>query len=120
TVVVGAGNIPANTPAAGYLRLERDSDGNYDLLEYSSWTNTTGTFTLVGTAPNTATNPANLFRALIDQAADATSLSYTATYTTPNDVAVTVRRGGVNPIKTFKTTAEFGAFSISTIRTPDS
>jgi hypothetical protein len=120
TVVVGASNIPANTPAAGYLRLERDSDGNYDLLEYSSWTNTTGTFTLVGTAPNTATNPANLFRALIDQAADATSLSYTATYTTPNDVAVTVRRGGVNPIKTFKTTAEFGAFSISTIRTPDS
>jgi len=34
-------------------------------------------------------------------------------------VAVTVRRGGVTPIKTFKTTAEFGAFSISTIRTPD-
>jgi len=119
TVVVGAGNIPANTPATGYLRLERDSDGNYDLLEYSAWTNTTGTFTLVGTAPNTATNPANLFRALIDQVATATSHSYTATFTVANDVAVTVRRGGVTPIKTFKTTAEFGAFSISTIRTPD-
>ena len=34
SLVVGAGNIPANTPAAGFLRLERDSDGNYDLLEY--------------------------------------------------------------------------------------
>lgn len=119
TVVVGASNIPANTPAAGWIRLERDSDGNYDLIEYSSWTNTTGTFTLVGTAPNTATNPANVFRALIDEVATAASASYTATYTTPNNVAVTVRRGGVTPIKTFKTTASFGAFSISTIRTPD-
>ena len=120
SVVVGAGNIPANTPAAGYIRVERDSDGNYDLLEYSAWTNTTGTFTLVGTATNTCTTPFNVFRALIDRVATATSHSYTATYTTPNDVAVTVRRGGVTPIKTFKTTAEFGAFSISTIRTPDS
>lgn len=120
SVVVGAGNIPANTPAAGYIRVERDSDGNYDLLEYSSWTNTTGTFTLVGTATNTCTTPFNVFRALIDQLATAASHSYTATYTTPNDVAVTVRRGGVTPIKTFKTTAQFGAFSISTIRTPDS
>lgn len=119
SVVVGAGNIPANTPAAGFLRLERDSDGNYDLLEYSAWTNTTGTFTLVGTAPNTATIGNNVFRALIDRVATAASHSYTATYTVPNDVAVTVRRGGVSPIKTFKTTAQFGAFSISTIRTPD-
>lgn len=121
TVVVGASNIPANTPAAGYIRLERDSDGNYDLLEYSSWTNTTGTFTLVGTAPNTATNPANVFRALIDKVATATQESYSATYTTPNNVAITVRRGGTTaPIKTFKTTSSFGAFSVSTIRTPDS
>ena len=120
TVVVGAGNIPANTPAAGFLRLERDSDGNYDLLEYSSYTNTTGTFTLVGTAPNTATIGNNLFRALIDKVATATSESYTATYTTPNNVAITVRRGGSTaPIKTFKTTSSFGAFSVSTIRTPD-
>lgn len=120
TVVVGNGNIPANTPAAGFLRLERDSDGNYDLLEYSSFDNGTGTFTLVGTAPNTATIGNNLFRALIDQVATTTQESYSATYTTPNDVAITVRRGGTSsPIKTFKTTSSFGAFSVSTIRTPD-
>jgi hypothetical protein len=121
TVVVGAGNIPANTPAAGFLRLERDSDGNYDLLEYSSFTNTTGTFTLVGTAPNTATIGNNLFRALIDKQTATTSESYTATFSGGGEaVAVTVRRGGSpSPIKTFKTTASFGAFSISTIRTPD-
>jgi hypothetical protein len=122
SVVVGAGNIPANTPAAGFLRLERDSDGNYDLLEYSSYTNATGTFTLVGTAPNTATIGNNLFRALIDKEHVAGGQeSYTATYTGPNQVAVTVRRGGSpSPIKTFKTTTTFGGFTVSTIRTPDS
>lgn len=122
TVVVGAGNIPDNTPAAGFLRLERDSDGNYDLLEYSSFTNTTGTFTLVGTAPNTATIGNNLFRALIDKEhVSGGTESYTATWITPGEpVAVTVRRGGSpSPIKTFKTTTTFGAFSVQTIRTPD-
>lgn len=120
SVVVGNGNIPANTPAAGFLRLERDSDGNYDLLEYSSFDNGTGTFTLVGTAPNTATIGNNLFRAFIDTVADATQEAYTATFTTPNSVAITVRRGGTSaPIKTFKTTSSFGGFSVSTIRTPD-
>jgi hypothetical protein len=120
-VTVGAGNIPANTPTAGFLRLERDSDGNYDLLQYSSWTNTTGVFTLVGTVPNAATSGNNLMRALIDKAATGASESYTATFSGGGEqVAVTVRRGGSpNPIKTFKTTATFGAFSISTIRTPD-
>jgi hypothetical protein len=121
-VTVGAGNIPNNTPAAGYLRLERDSDGNYDLLEYSSWTNTTGVFTLVGTVPNAATTGNNLMRAFIDQIVTAgTQLSYSAQWTTPGqDVAITVRRGGSpSPIKTFKTTTNFGAFSVQAIRTPD-
>jgi len=122
TVVVGAGNIPNNTPAAGFLRLERDSDGNYDLLEYSSFTNTTGTFTLVGTAPNTATIGNNLFRGLIDEVVTAgTQLSYSAQYIGPGEqVAITVRRGGSpNPIKTFKTTSTFGAFSVQTVRVAD-
>ena len=122
TVVVGAGNIPDNTPASGFLRLERDSDGNYDLLEYSSFDNTTGTFTLVGTAPNTATIGNNLFRAFIDiEHTGGGQESYTATYIAPGQqVAVTVRRGGSpNPIKTFKTTTTFGPFSIQTVRTPD-
>ena len=121
SVVVGASNIPNNTPATGFLRLERDSDGNYDLLEYSAWTNTTGTFTLVGTAPNTATIGNNLMRAFIDKVAASTAESYTATYTGPGQqVAITVRRGGSpNPIKTFKTTTTFGSFSVQTVRTPD-
>jgi hypothetical protein len=119
-IVVGAGNIPVNTPSAGFLRYERDSDGNYTLVEYSSWTNTTGTFTLVGTAPDTATTPFNVFRAFIDEITTTTSQSYTAQYTSDNQVAITVRRGGSpNPIKTAKTTATFGAFSVATTRIPD-
>jgi len=64
-----------------------------------------------------------VMRAFIDQeAAVAGSLSYAAVYSgTPNDVAITVRNGGAlnGPIKTFKTTASFGAFSVGAVRTPD-
>lgn len=121
TIVVGASNIPNNTPSAGFLRYERDSDSNYVLVEFSSWTNTTGTFTLVGTAPDTATTPFNVFRAFVDKVTATTSESYTAQYSAPvTDVAITVRRGGSpNPIKTAKTTAQFGAFSVATTRIPD-
>jgi hypothetical protein len=122
SVVVGASNIPANTPNAGFLRVQRDSDSNLDLLEYSSFTNTTGTFTLVGTAPSNAAISNTVMRAFIDQQVSAgSSLAYSAQYTNPGqEVAITVRRGGSpNPIKTFKTTATFGPFSISAIRTPD-
>jgi hypothetical protein len=120
-VTVGAANIPDNTPAAGFLRLQRDSDLNLDLLEYSSFDNGTGIFTLVGTVPNAATSGNELMRALIDVAASGANESYQAQFASGGEqVAVTVRRGGSpNPIKTFKTDAAFGAFSISTIRTPD-
>lgn len=123
TTVDTGGATPANTPATGFLRVERDSDGNLDLLEYTSVNTTTGVFTLGGatpTAPNNAAISNTVMRAFIDKVATSTSESYTATYTTPNNVAITVRRGGSTaPIKTFKTTSSFGAFSVSTIRTPD-
>lgn len=121
SVVVGPGNIPANTPSAGFLRVERDSDNNYDLLEYSAFDNGTGTFTLVGTAPSTATIGNFVFRGLIDAVVTSgTQISYTAQFTVANSVAITVRRGGSpNPIKTFKTTASFGGFSVQAVRVAD-
>lgn len=125
TVVVGAGNIPDNTPVAGFLRLERDSDGQYDLLEYTSITAGTGTFNLGGstpTAPNTATIGNNLMCAYIDKVTTATSASFTAVKGASSpQMAISVRRGGVNPIKTFKTTATFGTggFSVGAVRTSD-
>lgn len=120
-VDVGAGNVPANTPSAGFIRVERDSDGNYDLLEYTS--RTTQFYNLGGSTPTATSNAAianNVFRALIDKVTAATQESYTAQYTTPNQVAITVRRpGSPNPIKTAKTTATFGAFSVSATRISD-
>ena len=69
--------IPDNTPASGFLRIERDSDNNLDLVEYSAYSGLT--YTLVGTAPSAAAIGNTVMRALIDKemAADGTA-SYTA------------------------------------------
>jgi hypothetical protein len=127
TVVdVGTGNIPDNTPAAGFLRIERDSDGNYDLVEYASHDGD-DEFTLVGTAPSAAAIANNVMRAFIDEEATvAGSLSFTAVYGPGNtQVAITVKNGYTaalnGPIKPFKTDATFGAsgFSVGAVRTSD-
>jgi hypothetical protein len=102
-------SIPANTPAAGFLRVERDSDNELDLLEYSSWSGTT--YTLVGTAPSTASIGNNVMRALIDKPWSTTGVpeSYTAVQTGSNQVTITLKRGGVSPIKPSHGTATFGS-----------
>jgi len=121
SVDVGTGNIPNNTPAAGKLRIEQDSDSNVILVQYSSH-NGDDTFTLVGTSPITAAISNTVMRALIDEqrTSDGTS-NYSAVFVTPEDVAITVKNGGAlnGPIKTFKTNASFGAFSVGAVRTPD-
>jgi hypothetical protein len=122
STTVAVTSIPINTPAAGYLRIERDSDNEYDLVEYASWTGST--YTLVGTAPSTASIGNNVFRALIDRVWATTGVpeSYTAVQTGTNQVAVTLLRGGVNPIKPFKGSATFGAngFTAAAQRIADS
>lgn len=113
TVVVGASNIPDNTPSAGFLLVERDSDAEYALLEYTSFDNSTGTFTLGGTTPTAGIAAAisnNAMRALIYQVAGATSISYTAVVGVSEQVYITARRGGTaTPIQVAKATATFGA-----------
>jgi hypothetical protein len=103
--------IPVNTPNAGLLRIERDSDNQYDLVPYTSYA--TLTYTLTGTAPSAAAIGNNVMRAFIDQVATATSESYTAVQTGTNQVTIINRRGGVNPIKTFKGSATFGTAGFS-------
>lgn len=110
TVVVSS--IPVNTPAAGFLRIERDSDNEYDLVEYVSWTGST--YTLGGstpTAPSTAAISNNVMRAFIDRVWATTGVdeTYQAVQTGTNQVAVSLLRGGVSPIKPFKGSATFGA-----------
>ena len=111
STTIEVNSIPANTPASGGLRVARDSDGEFDYVEYSSFTG--NTFTLVGTAPSNAAIGNNVMRAFIDKVVTTNPESYTAVQTTTNQVAITLRRGGVNPIRTFKGSATFGASGFS-------
>lgn len=112
TTTVDVGTIPINTPAAGFLRVERDSDNEFDLVEYVSFTGSI--FTLGGstpTAPNNAAIGNRIFRALIDRVWATTGVdeTYQAVQSGSNQVAVSLLRGGVAPIKPFKGSATFGA-----------
>ena len=116
--------IPSNTPAAGFLRVQRDSDSNVDLVEYASWSGST--FTLVGTAPSAANIGNEVMRALIDKVIPAatTSASFTAIYGAPDtEVAIVVKNGSVvnGPIKPGPTTATFGSsgFQVGVSRISD-
>jgi len=123
-VVVAA--IPDNTPSSGFLRIERDSDGNYDLLEYSSYD--TLTYTLVGTAPSAAGIGNNVMRAFVDkEVTSGTEVSYTAVKGAGStDVAIVVKNGYSSdkngPIKPFPATATFGStgFEVGAVRNSDS
>ena len=123
TAVVDA--IPDNTPASGFLRVERDSDNNLDLIEYSSYTGLT--YTLVGTAPSAAAIGNTVMRAFVDEEATvAGTLSFTSVYG-PGDtkVAIVVRNGYSavknGPIKPFPATATFSTtgFEVGAVRSSD-
>jgi len=124
STTIEVNSIPANTPAAGYLRVERDSDSNLDLIQYASWTSST--FTLVGTAPSAAAIANTVMRALVDEQIPAatTTASFSAIYlSTDTDVAIVVKNGSVTngPIKPGPTTATFGAsgFQVGVSRITD-
>ena len=123
TAVVSA--IPDNTPASGFLRIERDSDNNLDLVEYSSYTGLT--YTLVGTAPSAAAIGNTAMRAFVDEEATvAGTLSFTSVYG-PGDtqVAIVVKNGYSaaknGPIKPFPATANFSTtgFEVGAVRSSD-
>lgn len=123
TAVVDA--IPDNTPAAGFLRIERDSDNNLDLIEYASYTGLT--YTLVGTAPSAAAIGNTAMRAFVDEEATvAGNLSFTSVYGPGNtQVAIVVKNGYSaaknGPIKPFPATATFGTtgFEVGAVRSSD-
>lgn len=123
TAVVSA--IPDNTPSAGFLRIERDSDGNYDLIEYASYTGLT--YTLVGTAPSAAAIGNNCMRAFVDEeVTSGTEVSYTAVKGAGSTQVAIVVKNGYNatkngPIKPFPATATFGAtgFEVGAVRNSD-
>ena len=123
TVDVGTGNIPENTPASGYLRVQNNS-GDYDLLYYTSHDGD-DEYTLQSAAPNSADVGNNVMRAFIDaEVTSGTSLSYTAVKGTGStQVTIQVKNGSTlnGPIKPYPTTATFGdsGFSVTATRTSD-
>ena len=120
---IDVGVIPDNTPQAGYLRVERDSDNEYDLIEYDSWTGTV--YQIVGTAPSAAAIGNNVMSALIDEeVTSGTQLAYTAVKGAgTTQVTIQVRNGSTlnGPIKPYPTIATFdtGGFSVTASRISD-
>jgi hypothetical protein len=122
-VDVGAGNIPADTPQTGNLRIKLDT-GIYRLQPYTSHDGSRY-FTIPSTdysGANAATAGNNVFLAYIDKLAGATSEAVTLKYNANRTMFVRVRDGGGTPIKTFEATAVFGTAGGGTtaIRTSDS
>ncbi len=119
---VGTGNIPDNTPAAGFLRVERDSDNNLDLIEYSAHDGDKE-YTLVGTAPSIASIGNTVMRALLDEVViSGTQLSYTALFGPGNtQVVINAKNGEVlnGPIKPAVATAIFGPGGFSVTLSPE-
>jgi len=119
---VGSGNIPADTPKSGTLRVKLNSG----IYRYQTYTNHDGSryFTIPST-DYSGSNQANVgnyvFISYIDKVASATSESVTIQYNGDRTMFVRVRDGGSTPIKTFETTATLGSGggSATAIRTSD-
>lgn len=113
-VDVGAGNIPADTPATGNLRIKLDT-GIYRLVPYTAHDGSRY-FTIASTNftdPNDAASTNFVFLAYIDKLATSTQESITLKFSANRTMFVRVRDGGTagdnQPIKTFETTTLFQA-----------
>lgn len=120
TSVVVNGSIPTDTPNTGTIRIKR-SDGSYTKHTYSDWSGSTFTIASTDFSSVTAANGNNVWISYLDTLADDTFEEFTMVYTTPRDMFIRVRDGGVTPIKTFETTASFGSggFSVTASRISD-
>lgn len=121
-VDVGTGNIPADTPSTGKLRIELD-DGRYRLVSYTSHDGD-DEFTIPSTNfvdPDDATAGNNVFLSYIDELASSNTASFTTVYNADRTLFIRVRDGGGTPIKTFETTGSLGSSggSATAIRTSD-
>jgi hypothetical protein len=110
-----------DTPPTGTIRVLGD-DGIFHRVTYTGYTVQASTMTFTGcTGAPTATADNEVYISYIDQLANATSLSYQATYHSDRSLFGRVRDGKATPIKTFEGTGTFGAAggSISVLRQTD-
>lgn len=120
TAVVVNGSIPADTPAAGTIRVQR-ANGAYTKHAYSAWSGSTFTIGATDFSSNGAANGANCYVSYIDKLAASTSESFTSVYSGNRDLFIRVRDGGASPIKTFESTGVLGSAggSATAVRTSD-
>lgn len=120
TSVVVSGSIPADTPATGTIRIERDS-GKYTRHPYSAWTGSTFTITSHNFSSDNASNGNNVFISYIDKLADAATAAFTSVYLSDRSLFIRSRDGGATPTKTFESTGVLGVAggSATVIRTSD-
>ncbi|KPJ83941.1 MAG: hypothetical protein AMS19_02550 [Gemmatimonas sp. SG8_23] len=122
TIDVGTGNIPADTPQTGTLRVVLD-DGRHRLVSYTAHDGD-DEFTIASSDwqdPDDATAGADVYLSYIDKLAAAAQEAFTVVYDADRTLFVRVRDGGGTPIKTFETTGSLGTGGGSTtaIRTSD-
>lgn len=127
TETPGTGTDSAtNTPTAGTIRVQRDSDGVYQLVDYTGYTVGAGIMTFTGcTSVPTAAIDQQVYISYVDVLADAGSESFTVVASGTRDLFIRVRDGGtagdLEGIKTFETTGSLVSSDSSTtvIRTSD-
>jgi hypothetical protein len=123
-VDVGSGNIPADTPSTGIIRVQVD-DGRYVRCGYSSYNDThftlNTTYDFLTANGDNATAGNNVFIGYIDKLATTNNETFTTVYDADRTLFIRVRDGGGSPIKTFETTGTLGSTggSATAIRTSD-
>jgi hypothetical protein len=122
TETPGTGTQSAtDTPTTGTIRVEGD-DGIYYRIPYTGFTVQASTITFTGCSGcPTAAVDNDVYISYIDMLADATALSYSATYHSDRSLFGRIRDGKATPIKTFEGTGTFGSAggSISVLRQSD-
>ena len=120
TTLTASTSIPTDTPSSGTIRVQRNS-GTYSRIAYSAYSGAAFTITATDFSNDGVTSGNNLFVSYIDTLAGAATETFTTVYSSDRTLFIRVRSGGVNPIKTFETTATLGSAggSSTAIRTPD-
>lgn len=120
TTLTASTSIPTDTPSSGTIRVQRNS-GTYSRIAYSAYSGAAFTITATDFSTDGVTSGNNLFVSYIDTLAGAPTETFTTVYSSDRTLFIRVRSGGVNPIKTFETTATLGSAggSSTAIRTPD-
>ena len=119
SVNVGTGNIPADTPATGTIRIERDS-GEFTRHAYTAYDGTNTTFTIASTdftGDNATLTTNDAFISYIDKVATATEESFNTVFDATRALRAIVRNGGVtgpNPIVPIDVAGSLGSGGGST------